>query len=244
MLPSLWVSESSQFVHDAAGAIAVEIERCIALRRRCRLALAGGGTPRPIYEALARSPTLDVESVEFLWSDERAVGPTDASSNYRMAREAWLDRVGVSEAQCLPVHGERTPSDARAMFERDLGQQPIDVLLLGMGADGHTASLFPGDDASSDIQARVIVTNSPVSPTTRISLSLRAINEARVVLVLVAGASKSERIIDVWRQIEAGSPQLPLAAVCPQGGALHWLLDKPAAQHLPEQRFQDPKRYA
>ena len=240
-LPRVWASEPGSFVADAAATVAREIKHSIAERGHCRVALAGGGTPRPIYEAMARRTDIDWAAVSFIWGDERGVGPDDDSSNYRMACRAWLDHIDVPKQAVVRIEGERPAEAARSVFEQALGETPIDVVLLGMGGDGHTASLFPGDPASDQVGARVVVTQSPVPPTTRISLSMRAINEAHVVLMFVTGQGKAARLAEVWVQLQTTAPLLPAARVRPDSGNLHWLLDRAAAQQLPQDRVQDPR---
>jgi len=239
-LPCVWSSDARSFVADAADRVAREMKLSIAERGHCRLALAGGGTPRPIYEALAQRTDIDWTAVSFVWGDERAVGPDDESSNYRMACRAWLDRIDVPKQQVLRIEGERPAEEARAAFEQALGDAPVDVVLLGMGGDGHTASLFPGDPGS-ELDTRVVVTQSPVPPTTRISMSMRTINEARAVLMFVTGEGKAARLAEVWAQAQTTTPQLPAARVRPRSGNLHWLVDHAAAQQLPQDRVQDPR---
>ncbi|MBL4685833.1 MAG: 6-phosphogluconolactonase [Nannocystaceae bacterium] len=233
-LPTVLVSTADRFVSAAADAIATRIANVIEARGRCRLVLAGGGTPRPIYEALVGREDVAWSAVDFFWGDERAVGPDHEQSNYRMAREALLDPLGVSDAHVFRIEGERSAAEACDAYAVTLGDSPLDVVLLGMGGDGHTASLFPGDPASVEMTAAVVVTLSPKPPAVRISLSLSTINAAKHVVLLVAGSGKAERLAQVWRELADG-PQLPAARVRPTDGELLWLLDDAAAAALPQQ---------
>ena len=228
--PKVVVVDTEDFASNAAEAIANEIELAIAARGRCRLGLAGGSTPRSIYERLAEHSGVQWPYVSVLWGDERAVGPQDPASNYRMAKEALLDHVQAGTV--TRILGELPASEARERYEDALGTAPLDVLLLGMGGDGHTASLFPGSDMHT--AERVVLGHSPVPPDVRISLSMRAINEARAILMLVRGADKAERVAEVMDQMKRRAPELPAAFVAQGLGRLVWLLDNGAASALPQ----------
>lgn len=230
-LPNVRVSAPDRFVEEAADGIAGAIRDSVAARGVCRLALAGGGTPKPIYAALAGRSDVDWSAVRFFFGDERAVGPSDPSSNYRMVSTTLLEPIAASEEQVFRIHGEGDPEQAAADYDARLGAEPLDLVLLGMGGDGHTASLFPGDPGVDVTDRHVVVTTSPVAPSTRISLTLAAIDAARCVVLLVSGAGKAERLAEVWRQVVADDPVLPAARVSTE--RLHWHLDAPAASALP-----------
>lgn len=201
-----------------------------------RLALSGGSTPRALYRRLAEPPHRDRmpwDRVAVFWGDERGVGPDDDASNHRMATEALLDHVPARAVH--RIEAERP--DAAERYEMLLknvaadGAPPLHVVLLGMGTDGHTASLFP-DTPNLATGAWVVETNSPAPPTRRISLTLAAINDAAVVGVLVSGARKTERLAEVWAQRDEAKATLPLARVRP-AGRMVWLMDEEAAAQLP-----------
>lgn len=233
VLPDVVVSSPERFVDEAAAEIAAAIVDSIAARGGCRIALAGGGTPKPIYEALAEREDVEWRRVRFFWGDERAVGPEHDASNYRMVRETLLDPIGATDDQAFRIRGEDDPEQAASDYERRLGDAPLDLVLLGMGGDGHTASLFPGDPGVDETERRVVVTTSPVEPTTRISLTFRAIDEAHRVVLLVAGGGKADRLAEIWQQIASGRRTLPAARIAPGPGRLQWRLDEPAASKLP-----------
>lgn len=235
--PELRVFAPGDYAAAAADEIARAIEKVTEGGGRCRVALAGGGTPRPIYEKLAAPPLagrIDWDRVEILWGDERCVPPDDPQSNYRMARQALVDHVAVPAAQVHRIEGERPPAEAARAYAEVLGEAPIDVLLLGMGGDGHTASLFP-DTPEPPADAPVVATHSPAGPRDRVSLSFSAINRSAAVFFLVAGAGKAERLAEVLGQIESGDATLPAARVQPADGRLVWILDTEAASRLPEE---------
>ncbi len=219
-------------VEAAARLIAQRIRQHIDERGKCRLALAGGNTPLPVYQRLAQTDlaqTIDWAQVHIFWGDERCVPPDDAASNYRLADIALLAHVPLVSRQVHRIEVERGAESAARHYAQILGSEPLDVVLLGMGADGHTASLFPH---SADLATgeRVIAALSPLPPVQRVSISLRQINESREVYLLVSGADKAERLAEVLRQIDSGAPALPAARVQPESGLLFWLCDVAAAQ--------------
>ena len=230
-----------RFVDAAALADAVAVEvverigQAIAERGDCRLAVAGGSTPRPVYERLAEpglAERVDWTRTHLFWGDERAVPPNHEKSNYRMVDETLLRHIRIPKANVQRIAGELDAGAAARQYAETLGEKPLDLVLLGMGGDGHTASLFPGTSALAQTTSRVLSTKSPVPPIDRVSLSLRALNEARTVLFMVAGASKADRLAEVLHQITTGSPSLPAAMVQPRSGALLWLVDASAAARL------------
>jgi 6-phosphogluconolactonase len=240
------IFEPGELAAAAADRIATETAEAVAARGVCRIGLSGGGTPRPVYQALARPPLagqMPWDRVELFWGDERCVPPDDPASNYRMACEAFIEEVPIPAANVHRIEGERPPEEAAAAYAEVLGDEPIDILLLGIGADGHTASLFPGTphmeggpegggEGGEGGGRSVIATISPAPPAERVSLTLGAINRARTVYFLVAGADKAGRLAEIFAQIESGAPALPAARVQPASQNLIWLLDRGAAGEL------------
>ena len=227
-------ASASTLVEEAARLIAERIVQQVEERRRCRLALAGGSTPRPVYQRLAQADlarTIDWANVHVFWGDERCVSPDDDASNYRMAYSALLSQVPIIESNVHRIEVEQGSVAAARLYAEILGDEPLDLVLLGMGGDGHTASLFPN---STDLETseRVIPTRSRVVPFDRVSISLRQINDACEVHLLVSGADKAERLAEVLQQIECDMPTLPAARVQPRSGLLFWLSDAAAAQQL------------
>jgi 6-phosphogluconolactonase len=201
---------------DVAGAAASEIAGAIREGSRT-LVLAGGTTPQRCYELLARR---DVEwgRVTVLFGDERCVAPDHPDSNYRMAREALLDQVAPASVHRIP--GELGPDEGAAEYARVVaGLAPLDVVILGVGEDGHTASLFPGDAALKAKGWAVGVRNSPKPPPERVTLTLRALRGARQVIILATGAGKAQAVAMAKRQ------EVPSGMIA---GA-QWLLDRAAA---------------
>jgi 6-phosphogluconolactonase len=227
----LHVEQDEDALADAAARfVAEECRRAVSTRGTFRLALAGGSTPKKTYSRLTRADLgVDWARVAVFFGDERRVPPDDPSSNYRMARAAFLE-----QAQPSVVHrmlGEVDPAEAVRHYVQALGDAPLDLVLLGMGDDGHVASLFPGgaELTSSD---PVVQSRAPIAPHERLSLGLSVINAAHAVALLVTGAGKAKRVRQVFDERRDGSPRLPAARVMPQSGELHWFLDTASASEL------------
>ena len=218
----------------AATDLADRIACVIDTRGLCRVALAGGTTPRPVYERIARSDLaarIDWTRVDLFFGDERCVPPDDEASNYRMVEQALVARLGA-KPRVHRIAGEEPPADAARAYAAEMGDAPLDVVVLGMGGDGHTASLFPGRPEAQERSARVVPARAPTPPVERVSLTLRAINEAGAVRFWVSGEDKAARVAEVFREIESGAPALPAAQVWPESGELIWFLDDAAARRL------------
>ncbi len=200
----------------AADLVVVRIQEAITERGRCSIALAGGSTPKALYERLAaapRSEQISWRKVTIWFGDERCVRPDNPASNFRMANEALLGRVPLQYHHIHRIEGELSPDVAAEKYAALLAARPpLDIVLLGMGDDGHTASIFPGTP-DPDPEARVIATKSPIEPTDRVTLTLRTISEARSVYFLVSGAGKAARLAEVLAQRGSGAPSLPSARV-------------------------------
>jgi 6-phosphogluconolactonase len=196
------------------------------------VALSGGLTPRAAYSLLASdefAARVDWSHVYVFWSDERCVPPDHPDSNYRMAREAWLDKVPILADNIHRIRGELDPhqaaADYRAELETVLGAAgQFDLILLGLGADGHTASLFPATTALEERERSVVAVYVEQLQTWRVTLTLTVINAARHVLFLVSGTAKAETLARVC----TGEP-LPAGLVQPTQGQLIWLVDQNAA---------------
>ncbi len=218
----------AELAEAAATWTAQRITRAVAERRACYLALAGGETPRGCYERLARPPydtELPWRSVFVTWSDERQVPLDDPASNYAMAKAALLDHVPIPPEQVVPLVDDPTPALRRIPAD-GRGWPRLDIIHLGLGEDGHTASLFPGSDALDEEQALVrVIHDAPKPPPDRLTLTLPVLNAARAVLFMVQGASKHEALARVLRR----DPRLPAGHVEPVDGELHFIVDRAAA---------------
>ncbi len=235
----------SEAVTRAAAEDFVELAgEAIKSRGRFGVALSGGSTPRRLYELLAVPPlreTVDWQRVEVFWGDERTVPPTDSQSNYGAAA-GWLDAVGVPAGRIHRIQAERPdPEQAAADYQLEIarvfgvpteGPPPaLDLILLGMGADGHTASIFPYTPAVAERRRWVLSHYVARLGATRITLTLPVLNRAREVRLLVTGAEKAAA---VHAALEGpyDPERLPVQLVAPEAGRLVWLVDQPAADRL------------
>ena len=215
----------------------------VSAQGRFALALSGGSTPKNLFNLLATNArsSLPWDRTFFFWGDERHVPPTDPESNYRMADEAMLSKVPVAAANVFRVPAENPDAAAAAdAYEQSLrkffalhpGQFPaFDLLLLGMGPDGHTASLFPGTAALHEKSKLVVANWVEKLNAHRITLTLPVLNAARCVAFLVSGVDKAEALKSV---LEGNAPgeQYPSKLVRPASGKLIWFLDRAAASQL------------
>jgi 6-phosphogluconolactonase len=202
------------------------------------VALSGGATPRSLYARLAAPPYLSSvpwSLVRVFWSDERCVPPDHAASNYRMAREALLDHVPIPPEHVHRIRGEDDPVVAAKAYERTLRTvlrgARIDLVLLGLGDDGHTASLFPGAPDVPDGEAWVVARYHAASSLWRVTLTPVLINAAAEVVFLVSGEAKAaivHRVLEGPRQPQ----ELPAHLIEPADGRMRWLLDAAAARDL------------
>ena len=223
-------------VEALAQLIVARANACIAARGIFRIALAGGSTPRLLYERLAQADlasALPWSDVEVFFSDERCVPSDDPSSNAGMARETLLDRVPVTAGRvyCMFEGGDNSPSGAAEAYHKTLGERPLDMVLLGMGADGHTASLFPGGVELGVTGTRATVATAPDAPHDRITLTRETLEAAREVIFLVLGPDKAERLAQVRDEclLPVASANLPAAQIRPSSGRARWFVDRAAA---------------
>jgi len=231
--PELVVVERAAFASSAARRLMVEIRRVLASQERCSLALAGGSTPRPVYERLAAElPDRDLWSrIDVFFGDERCVPADDPASNYRMAKEALLDRVPVEASQVHRMEGELPDRDIAARAYEAILPGRLDLLVLGLGDDGHTASLFPGAVALAETRRRVVAVRAPKPPLDRLTITPPVILDAGLALVLVAGADKAAalaRVFDGTYDPNRTPGQLARAGV--------WIADRAAAARLGARR--------
>jgi 6-phosphogluconolactonase len=226
---SLTIEDGARLVDAAAGFLAARIRQCLEARGACDLALAGGRTPRSVYARLAEpdlSATIRWDLVSFYFGDERCVPPDHPDSNYRMAREALLDRVPVAPAQVHPILCDDEPEAAALAYEQVLPDS-FDLLLLGMGADGHTASLFPGSPATQELRRRVVPAEAPDPPIQRVTVTPAVIAAARRPVIIVTGAAKAAAVARALNDEYA--PQALPIQFARRGD---WFLDRAAAAGL------------
>lgn len=233
--PQLTAALAETWVRLAEAAIARQGAFCVAL--------AGGSTPRQLYARLAQAPfcnAVDWSRVHIFFGDERCVPCDHPDSNYRMAHEALLSHVSIPPAQIHPLFDpERTPAQNADAYTAQLlatlpldehGLPVFDLVLLGMGDDGHTASLFPGTSILQESERIVAAVYVEKLQAWRVSLTFPVINCARAVAVTVTGAGKAAMLESVFMD---SSAHHPIQRVAPRG-ELHWFVDEAAAQRLPE----------
>ncbi|HTL94055.1 MAG TPA: 6-phosphogluconolactonase [Gemmatimonadaceae bacterium] len=226
--PERIVVESQELPHTAAAWIATAIDQAIRDTGQCSIALSGGKSPQPIYAELADAfREIPWTKVHVYFGDERAVPPTDPMSNYGMAKASLLDRVSLPAANVHRMEGERADLAAAAGEYDRLLPPAVDVLLLGIGPDGHTASLFPGAPALDERARRVVAADSPFPPPRRLTITPPVIAAARRIAMIVAARDKAgivQRALEGPRDPHALPSQLALGGV--------WILDRDAASKL------------
>ncbi|HUV68770.1 MAG TPA: 6-phosphogluconolactonase [Terracidiphilus sp.] len=222
------------------------VDEAVDARGRARIAISGGSTPKAAFELLGdpNQPwraRMQWDKLDLYWVDERCVPPDDPESNYHMTREALLGHVPLNPGQIHRMEGELDPEQAAARYESELrnsfrlegAEMPrFDLVALGMGPDGHTASLFPHTDAIHEMTRLVTANHVPQKDTWRITLTWPVLNRASSVFFLVAGSDKAQILKDIFtgpRNVE----QLPSQLIWPASGILTLILDKSAAALLP-----------
>ena len=229
--------DADGLARGAAAFVAAAAEQSIRRRGRFTIALSGGSTPRRLYETLAEDEEPDWANWHVFWSDERCVRREHADSNYGMAKLALLDHVEIPREHVHRVETEHLALVAARRYEETIraelgGPAPaFDLVLLGIGEDGHTASLFPGDPAARE-RVKLVTTSRLGGPgPARVTFTLPLINAARRAVFLAAGESKAAM---VRQAIEPGlrEPGVPAGLVAPTKGSLHWFLSQDAAAEL------------
>ncbi len=230
----------------SARQFAARVEQAVATRGVARLAISGGSTPKATFKLLADPAlpflaTVPWDKLQLFWVDERCVGPDDPESNYGVARELLLSKVPIKPENVFRMEGELDPEEAASRYESTLrnvmklegAESPaFDLVTLGMGPDGHTASLFPETDALNAMNRLVVANHVPQKDTWRITLTWPVINQASDVVFELEGAGKT----DVLAEVLTGPrdpERLPSQLIRPANGKLLFLLDEAAAAKLP-----------
>lgn len=231
------LSDKQSLIKRSLALVLEKLESALEERGQCSLVLSGGSTPKPLYAALAAQP-LPWERIHIFWGDERYVPPNHPDSNQGMARQVWLDQVPIPAQNIHPLPtAAGNPALDAAAYEREIAdffQVPagvfpaFDLILLGMGDDGHTASLFPHTTALAVGDRLATVGNKDGEP--RLTLTVPLLNRARCTLFLVAGASKRPALAQIFAP-EADSTAYPARLIQPEG-ELWWLLDADAGAEM------------
>ena len=233
-----WGAEAAELVHTIG-------QEAIRANGRFLIALSGGTTPETLYRALispAFAKAFDWSRTAFFFSDERGVPPDDPRSNYALASRALFTPLNISPSQIYRMAGEAHDLQAAAhtyaqQLRRATNTPPssppiLDLVLLGLGEDGHTASLFPGSPVLRDNQSLIAASQSPKDPPKRLTMTLGVINRASVILFLVAGTGKAKVVRAILDPKTEAERQLPASLVAPEKGRLIWFLDRAAAAEL------------
>jgi 6-phosphogluconolactonase len=240
------VADAAALSRAAAEELTRVIHEAVEARGRATIALAGGSTPRALYEQVAQEPMrsrIPWARVHLFWGDERCVPPDQPESNFHMTHETLLARVPIPASNIHRIPVEHGDPDATAQaYERALrehfrlanGAWPaFDLILLGLGADGHTASLFPGTPAARETARLAVATRGGEPNVARVTLTLPVLNHARRVAWLISGAAKAPIVRRVLEGGAAEADGLPAQSVQPLEGTAVWLLDRAAAGELP-----------
>lgn len=227
-------------IQESAAYISDIVQTTLNEQNKCTLVLAGGSTPKGLYKTLASheyQEKIDWSNVHLFWGDERCVPPDHHDSNYRMAREALLDQIDIPQENVHRIPAEKEPAQAASEYEKTIKRlfggtshlPEFDVILLGIGEDGHTASLFPGTTAIDENERWVTEVHVPQLDTHRITMTFPVINNGKNVIFLVSGSSKSTIMKKIYERTDT---TFPSARVSPVNGSLVYLLDKAAGANV------------
>jgi 6-phosphogluconolactonase len=222
----LTVVDAGAFPRAAADRIGALLEESVSARGDAAIALVGGSTPRPVYAELARR-ALPWDRLRVYFGDERAVPPDDPESNYHMACETLLAHVPIPASQVHRMDAEAADPEAAARAYELVLPERLDLLLLGIGEDGHTASLFPGSPVVAERERRVRFVVGPKPPPRRLTITPPVIAAARATVMLAAGAAKAAAVA---RALEGPDDPARCPACLARDGT--WILDQPAAAGL------------
>jgi 6-phosphogluconolactonase len=241
--PDVRIFDSLEALSQAAAQLFIESSaRAIMDRGRFLAALSGGNTPLKSYELLAQSPyheQVDWARIHVFWGDERCVPPEDLENSYRQAHDVLLGHVPIPSENIHRLHSELEPETAAlnyALVLKQFASPPLDwprfdLVLLGMGDDGHTASLFPGSDVNVTSPTLAVTAHYQDRPANRVTLTPIVFNSARRILFLISGESKSQTLANVLFG-EYHPVQLPAQRIRPTDGELIWMVDQSAASKL------------
>jgi len=215
---------AQQAAEHCGDAILQLLKESLSGESLATLAISGGSTPRPMFEHMARS-RFDWSAVHLFWVDERCVPPADPQSNYRLAKETLIEPAHIPSANVKRIPAEEPDLEAVATQYENRLPHALDLIVVGIGEDGHTAAIFPGSPAASEAVRRVVpVLDSPKPPAQRVTITPRVLREAREVLMLATGEEKAEA---VWRALksETDPTDVPARLVRER----EWLIDEEAS---------------
>mgnify|MGYP000900369731 CR=1 FL=1 len=218
------------------------VKEIISEKGTVTVALSGGSTPKSLFDYWAHLPEGEIgwEKIRFFWGDERCVPPTDDESNYKMTKEHLFDFVPVPDENIFRIRGENDPGSEAGRYGELLGRKletidgvpSFDIMMLGMGDDGHTASIFPYEIVQWNSPGNCVTATHPVTGQKRVSLSGRVINAAKNVFFLVTGENKADKVKEIIEYPLEAAKKYPAALVQPESGNLCWFLDEKASKLL------------
>ncbi len=230
------VPTAEDVAREASARLAKTIGAAVKARGKCTIALSGGDTPKQTYSRLAHEPDIDWAHVEFFFVDERAVPPNDDRSNYRWAKECLFDAAKIPDDHVHRMHADDADLEGAAKDYEQLlktkvaggqgGVPSFDVIVLGVGDDGHTASLFPGMP-TVEIVDRVVVAVGKTDREPRLTLTAPVIEQSRAVFILAVGAKKTAALERVWA-VSGSLRDTPARVIRNARGSIHWIIDKAA----------------
>jgi 6-phosphogluconolactonase len=244
------LENSEELAREAADFAAWAGEQAVGNAGVFRLALSGGSTPKALYTLLAGpgfSRRFDWQRAAVFFGDERCVPPDHPDSNFRMANETLLEPLKIAEGRVFRMKGEDEPEKAARQYEDSLRKEfgaaapawpRFDLILLGLGDDGHTASLFPGTPALDERRRLVVPNQAPQGAKQRLTFTAPLINQAKTVVFLVSGAGKARAVRAVLEDRAADARKFPAKLVRPEQGRLIWFLDHAAAAELTVEKQQ------
>ena len=232
-------SDQKQVVKALANEIFILTKSSV--QERFNILLSGGKTPSELFRRITKkyAENIDWERIHFWWGDERCVSPENENSNYKQAFDFLLSQISIPSANIHRIKGENNPEEEAVRYATEIkeninyrGENPVfDLVLLGLGEDGHTASIFPDELELFEDERVCAVASHPLSGQKRITITGRVLNNANRVFFLVAGANKAQRISEIMNDDEAAK-LLPAYYISPTNGELIWFLDEAAAQKI------------
>lgn len=219
------------------------LKKLLEVYPRINLSLSGGNTPKALFEFWSKNcqESIDWERITLFWGDERCVPPEDSMSNFGMTKEYLIDKVpAITGQNTRRVHGENEPNEEAEWYNKALRRKlPLredipcfEIVMLGLGDDGHTVSIFPDQIDLWDSEKDCIVAEHPETKMKRISITGRVVNNAQYVVFLVTGKNKAQKVKEIIESRKQFSNQYPAARVNPKYGYLYWFMDQEAASLL------------
>lgn len=239
MKPEILIAPTLEEWTDLAAKTLVNtLQESLAQRGEANLVLSGGSTPKTVFNEISREPTvLPWDKVYVFWSDERCVPPDHPESNYGMAKANLLDKVPIPAQNVFRMLGEIDPEAAARDYEETISahfykrERRFDLILLGLGDDGHTASLFPNTPALNEVDRWVVSNPHPYTDSTRLTLTYPALNVSRKIIFLITGHNKSQVVKEVIQEPQLPPPH-PAKLVTGSDSPPVWILDSEAARNL------------